>query len=102
MIGVPLYALVAVDWATEVIVIERDGRARTVFATGWLGTPGGVSWYLHPAVHDAERGLYLLDASERFAASASTAEVPAAVARAARSWGLGAVPERVRVHDFPL
>ncbi|MBF4476788.1 hypothetical protein SAMN02745947_05504 [Rhodococcus rhodochrous J3] len=103
VIGVPLYALVAVDWATEVTTtIERDGRTRTVFTTGWLGTPRGVTWYLHPAVHDAERGLYLLDASERFAASASTAEVPAAVARAARSWDLGVVPERVRVHNFPL
>lgn len=102
VIGVPLYALVAVDWAIEVATIERDGRTRTVFTTGWLGAPRGVTWYLHPAVHDAERGLYLLDASERFAASASAVEIPAAVARAARSWGLGAVPERVRVHNFPL
>jgi hypothetical protein len=102
VIGVPLYALVAVDWATEVTTIERGGRTRTVFATGWLGTPRGVTWYLHPAVHDAARGLYLLDDSERFAASASTAEIPAVVARVARSWDLGAVPGRVRVHNFPL
>ncbi len=87
---------------TEVRTIERDGSTRTVFVTGWLGTPQGVTWSLRPAVHDVERGLYRLDDSERFAASASTAEVPAAIAGVVRSWGLGAVPERVRVHNFPL
>jgi len=102
VLGVTLYALVAVEWATEVRTIERDGTECTVFAKGWLGTPQGIGWYLHPAVHDAERRLYLLDDSERFAASASMVDLPAAVVRATWSWGLGAVPQQVKVHNSPL
>ncbi|WP_420753502.1 hypothetical protein [Rhodococcus sp. O3] len=37
-IDAPLYALVSVEWATEVTTIEPGGSTRTMFAKGWLGT----------------------------------------------------------------
>lgn len=85
VIGVPLYALVSVDWATEVTTIEPGGRARTVFATGWLGTPQGTTWYLHPVTRRADLGLYVLDTEVRYAASGRDAEMPARVRAAVRS-----------------
>jgi hypothetical protein len=105
VIGVPLYALVSVDWATEVTTIEPGGRTRTVFATGRLGTPQGTTWYLHPVAHRADLGLYVLDPDSRYAASGRDAEVPARVRAAVRSWGFGGaeeVPARVAVHNFVL
>lgn len=105
VIGVPLYALVSVDWATEVTTIEPGGRTRTVFAKGWLGTPQGTTWYLHPAEHHADLGVYVLDTEARYAASGRDAEVPARVRAAIRSWGFGGtegVPARVAVHNFAL
>lgn len=98
VLGVALYALVAVEWATEVHTVEVGGTEWVVFAKGRLGTPQGIAWYLHPAVHDPVVGLYRLDAAERFVASVSVAEVPGAAARAVRAWGLGGPP----VHNFPM
>ncbi|TCN53504.1 hypothetical protein EV641_106149 [Rhodococcus sp. SMB37] len=105
VIGVPLYALVSVDWATEVTTIEPGGRTRTVFATGWPGTPQGTTWYLYPAEHHADLGIYVLDTEARYAASGRAAEVPARVRESVRSWGFGGdegVPARVAVHNFAL
>lgn len=105
VIGEPLYALVSVDWAAEVTTIEPGGRTQTVFATGWLGTPQGTTWYLHPVAHRADLGLYVLDTEVRYAASGRDAEVPARVRAAIRSWGFGGaegVPARVAVHNFAL
>ncbi|MEE2062203.1 hypothetical protein [Rhodococcus artemisiae] len=105
VIGVPLYALVSVDWATEVTTIESGGCTRTVFATGRLGTPQGTTSYLHPVTRRADLGLYVLDTEARYAASGRDAEVSTRVRAAVRSWGFGGaegVPSRVPVHNAAL
>ena len=103
VIGAPLYALVSVEWATPVTVVERDGTSRTRHVKGWLGTPQGISWYLHPVAYDYEMGLYALDTEHRYAASGHEAAVPAEARTAVQAWGFGGpdgAPERVRVHNF--
>ncbi|WP_194150322.1 hypothetical protein [Prescottella subtropica] len=103
VIGTPLYALVSVTWATEVTTVERDGTTRTGYATGWLGTPQGTTWYLHPATYDAELGFYALDGDRRYAANGHEAAVPAEIRDAVRALGCGSdVPAAARVHNFPL
>ncbi|MFD6677262.1 hypothetical protein ACFWDA_23235 [Rhodococcus zopfii] len=105
VIGVPLYALVSVEWATEVTAVELGGRTRTVFAKGWLGTPQGTTWYLHPVAHHTDLGAYALDTDARYAASGRDAQVPAQVREVVRSWGFGGadgVPARAAVHNFAL
>lgn len=102
VIGAPLYALVAVEWATPVTTVERDGTARTQYVKGWLGTPQGTSWYLHRVAYDYEMGLYALDAEHRYAASGREAVVPAEARTAVRAWGFGDAPASVRVHNFAV
>ncbi|WP_072814920.1 hypothetical protein [Rhodococcus zopfii] len=105
VLGAALYALVSVEWATEVTTVERGGRARTVFAKGWLGTPQGTTWYLHPVAHHADLGVYALDTDARYATSGRDAQVPARVRETVRSWGFGGaggVPARAAVHNFAL
>ncbi|MGW0022279.1 hypothetical protein ACWDUD_28530 [Rhodococcus sp. NPDC003382] len=105
VIGVPLYALVSVEWAIEVTTVELGGRTRTVFAKGWLGTPQAATWYLHPVAHRADLGVYALDTDARYAASGRDAQVPAQVREVVRSWGFGGaggVPARAAVHNFAL
>ncbi|MDH6284496.1 hypothetical protein [Prescottella agglutinans] len=105
VIGAPLYALVSVEWATPVTTVECDGTSRTQYVKGWLGTPQGTSWYLHPAVYDYEMGLYALAAEDRYAASGREAAVPADARAAVQAWGFGGpdgVPASVRVHNFPV
>ena len=70
-----------------------------------LGTPRGVTWYLHPVVHNAAFGNYVLDPKRRYAASGRDAEIPAEARRAVQEWGFGSrdrVPARARVHNFQL
>lgn len=105
VIGAALYALVSVEWATEVTTIGVGGRTRTVFAKGWLGTPQGTTWYLHPVAHHADLGVYALDTDARYAASGRVAQVPAQVREAVEAWGFGGaegVPARAAVHNFAL
>ncbi|MET4614088.1 hypothetical protein ABIC28_005101 [Rhodococcus sp. PvR044] len=103
VIGAPLYALVRVDWATEVITVDPISRStRSNFVAGVLGMPRGTTWYLHPAVYDAENGAYALD-SHGYGASAANALVPGQARAEVQSWGHdgGGVPAEVRVHNFP-
>lgn len=104
VVGAPLYALVSVTWATPVTTIESDGTATTRHVRGWLGAPQGTTWYLYPAIHDAELGLYTLECDRSYSAGAAEADLPQAVQTAVKAWGFGGtdgVPARVRVYNFP-
>lgn len=103
VVGAPLYALVSVTWATQVTTVDvAAGTSVAEYVPGFLGTPRGTTWYLHPAVHDAETGSYQLD-SNGYAASGYGAAVPAHVRAAVVAPSAdGQVPGNVKVHDFPL
>ncbi|MFW0797625.1 hypothetical protein AAFP30_27735 [Gordonia sp. CPCC 205515] len=72
--AVDVFALVSVQWATEIINVDLHTlEATTTYAEGMLGTPRGTSWYLAP-VEPTPNGYATV---RGFAASATTAQVPA-------------------------
>lgn len=89
-----LFAVVSVDWATEVTTVDiATATSTTEFdRSGLLGAPSERTWYL--ALVSVIDGAFALTAA-RFAAGFRTATLPAIP-------GLGDAPTEVRVHDHPL
>lgn len=91
---VEMFAVVSVDWATEVTTIDLDTTTSTTTfdRSGLLGSPRGRTWYL--ALVSVIDDAFALTAA-RFAAGFRTAALPAIP-------GLADAPAEVRVHDHPL
>ena len=106
VIGAPLYALVSVEWATEVKTVDPEtGAPTTRYAYGMLGVPTGTTWHLHPAVESAVLGGYVLAPDRRYGASVCGAEVPPRARGGVQAWGFSGpdgVPDRARVLDVAL
>lgn len=95
----PLFALVSVTWATEVITFDARTHARTSeYVEGMLGCPRGVTWYLTPAEYDAATGTYWL-VRKSLAAGTRTAHLPESLITAMRAQRRNP-PNVMRVHDF--
>ena len=89
-----LFALVSVDWATQVTSVDADtGNSSTSYVRGF-GTPTTVTWYLSPAAFDPATGRYHLN-NGRLARGHRDARLPAVLV------GLGD-PDVVSIHDFPV